>query len=220
MAVWTILTTSVTLIILGVPGILAGIVERKGRALYRIGVTWAWFVFKLNRVKLKVVGAEKLVRTRSYVFISNHLSHLDGLAAVLAMPHTLRFVAKKSLARVPVFGWAFKLARMIFIDRGDSAGAIETINRSARELRNGVSAFFFAEGTRSASGEMRPFKKGGVSFALKAQLPIVPVTIINSNRLLPKGALAIKKGIIRVIVGDPIEIAPFSEKYRDRLLSE
>ncbi len=218
MAIYSLVTTTILTLVVGVPALLMGIFERSGRALYRTGCTWAWLILKVHRVRLQVAGVEKLVRTRSYVFISNHLSHLDGLAMVLALPHTLRFVAKKSLARVPVFGWAFRLARMIFIDRGDGAGAIETINRSAQDLKNGISAYFFAEGSRSESGEMRPFKKGGVLFALKAGLHIVPVTVIGSNRLLPKGALGIKSGIIRIIVGDPIDTSPYGEENRGQLL--
>ncbi len=148
------------------------------------------------------------------------MSNLDPLAVARSIPNTLKFVAKKSLARIPVFGWAAKLARMIFIDRADSAAAIETINRYIKDLKNGISAFFFAEGTRSVNGAMKPFKKGGIVFAIKAQLPIVPVTILGSNRLMPKNSVRIRAGIMRIIVGRPIETRGFTLRDRDLLLKK
>ena len=80
MAIYSLVTTTILTLVLGVPALLAGIFERSGRALYRTGCAWAWLILKVHRVRLQVAGVEKLVRTRSYVFISNHLSHLDGLA--------------------------------------------------------------------------------------------------------------------------------------------
>ncbi|HDP80447.1 MAG TPA: 1-acyl-sn-glycerol-3-phosphate acyltransferase [Spirochaetes bacterium] len=220
MAIWTLFSTSVITLVMGVPALLAGIIERSSRALYRVGQVWVWLILKANRVKLRAVGVEKVMRDRSYVFIANHLSHLDSAAVAMVLPHVLRFVAKRSLARIPVFGWAIKLGRMIFIDRGDSAGAIETINQAVKDLRNGISAFFYAEGTRSETGRMRPFKKGGIVFAMKAKLPIVPITIIDSNRLLPKGSLSIKSGLIKVIVGDPVDTTEYTDENRDYLVKK
>jgi 1-acyl-sn-glycerol-3-phosphate acyltransferase len=169
-------------------------------------------------VKLVVSGLEKLNSRASYVFVSNHLSHLDTPAVAVSVPHTLRFVAKKSLSRIPIFGWATKLGRMIFIDRADSEGAIETLNRAVAGLRNGISAYFFAEGTRSETGEMRPFKKGGFILAMKAKLPVVPITIVGSDRLLPKGKIGIRSGVMRIIVGAPVDTAGYTEETRDLLL--
>jgi 1-acyl-sn-glycerol-3-phosphate acyltransferase len=218
MALWTIVTTTAYTILLGIPAMAVALFGRSGRAFYRIGRLWAWLLLKTHRVKLVVTGQEKLDSRMSYVFVSNHLSHLDTPAVAVCVPHTLRFVAKKSLSRIPVFGWATKLGRMIFIDRADSAGAIETLNKAVSGLRNGISAYFFAEGTRSETGEMRPFKKGGFILAMKARLPVVPVTIIGSDRLLPKGRIGIRSGIMRIVVGDPVDTAGYTEETRDLLL--
>jgi 1-acyl-sn-glycerol-3-phosphate acyltransferase len=161
-----------------------------------------------------------VARRTSYVFISNHLSNLDPLAVARSIPNTIKFVAKKSLARIPIFGWAARLARMIFIDRADSSRAIETINRYVKDLRDGISAFFFAEGTRSVNGAIRPFKKGGVVFAIKAQLPIIPVTIINSDCLLPKNSIRIRKGILKIVFGSPIDTRGFTLGDREFVLKK
>jgi len=217
MAIWTLLTTVIFTLVLGFPVILIALLSRTGKAPYSIGRLWVWLIMTTNRVKLHAIGLENVARRTSYVFISNHLSNLDPLAVARSIPNTLKFVAKKSLVRIPVFGWAAKLARMIFIDRTDSGRAIETINRYVRDLRDGISAFFFAEGTRSVNGAIRPFKKGGVVFAIKAQLPIIPVTIINSDCLLPKNSIRIRKGILKIVFGAPIDTRGFTLKDKELL---
>lgn len=218
MSVWTILTTIIYTMILGIPVIITAVFSRTGCIPYRLGLAWAWLIIKTNRVRIQIEGFEKIVRTRSYVFIANHSSNLDPPAIALALHNQLRFVGKKSLAKIPVFGWAIKMARMILIDRSDSCHARETINKAVSELKNGISACFFAEGTRSLDGRLQKFKKGGVMLALKARLPIVPVTVVGSYKLLPKNAMHIKSGVVRIIVGDPIDTSAFSENDRDVLL--
>jgi len=219
MAIWTLATTILFTLLLGIPIILMGIFSKTGRLPYLLGRSWAWVIIRANRVKLSVDGIENLVKNRSYIFISNHMSNLDPLAVAKAIPrtHTLRFVGKKSLSRIPVFGWAARIGRVIFIDRSNSQKAIESINRTIQELKNGISAFFFAEGTRSSNGKIKSFKKGGVALALKAKLPIIPITVINSHNLLPKNSLKVRKGIIKIIVGDPIDTSSYTESDRDIL---
>ena len=216
-AAWTILTTVVYTVILSIPIIFTAPFSPTGRVPYRLGWAWAWLLMKTNRVRMQVEGIEKILCSRSYVFIANHASNLDPPAVALALKNQLRFVGKKSLARVPLFGSAVRLAKMILIDRDDSKGARETIDRSIAELKGGISAIFFAEGTRSTDGRLQAFKKGGIMLALKAKLPIVPITIVNSHRLLPKNAVSIKAGIMRIIIGDPIDTNGYCEQDRDLL---
>jgi len=218
MSFWTVFTTTVYTMLLGIPVIVTALFSKTGCIPYRLGLAWAWLIMKTNRVGIQIEGFEKLVRTRSYVFIANHASNLDPPAIALALHNQLRFVGKKSLAKIPVFGWAVKMARMILIDRSDSLSARNSINKAVIELKNGISACFFAEGTRSLDGRLQKFKKGGIMLALKAKLPIVPVTIIGSHTLMPKNAVRIKSGVVRIIVGDPIDTSAFSEKDRDALL--
>jgi 1-acyl-sn-glycerol-3-phosphate acyltransferase len=174
-------------------------------------------VIKTNRIKVKIKGIEKLHRDCSYIFISNHSSNLDPPVIAYTLKNTLRFVAKKSLARIPLFGLAIRRARVIVIDRDDSNGSREAINRALKDLRAGVSAFFFAEGTRSSDGKLQRFKKGAVILALKAKLPVVPITIAGSHQLMPKKSLRIRPGVVSVIIGDPIDTSAFTEDDRDFL---
>ncbi len=217
MIIWTLLTTVLFTLLIGIPIILVAFLSKTGKTPYKMGRFFSWLVMRANLVKLHVVENKNVFKQKSYIYISNHLSNLDPLAVSNSVPNPLRFIGKASLAKIPVFGWAAKMAKTIFIDRTNSTRAVETINKSIRELKDGISAFFFAEGTRSTDGTVKPFKKGAVALAIKAKLPIVPVTIINSDKLLKKNSLRIKKGVLKVIVGDPIDTTRFTMEDIDKV---
>ncbi len=218
MAAWALTTTALYTVILGILVIVISFFSKTGRIPYKFARMWSWLVVKTNRVKVRIEGRENLRAHCSYIFMSNHASNLDPPVIAYTLEHTLRFVAKKSLTRIPVFGTAIRFARMIVIDRDDAQGAREAINRAVRDLNGGISAFFFAEGTRSLDGRLQKFKKGGVMLAMKTKLPIVPITIIGSYELLPKNAIRIKPGVVRVIISDPIDTKAYTEDDRDVLL--
>jgi len=220
MSLWTITTTIVYTVFLGIPAIFIALFSKTGKAPFKMARPWAWLIMKTNRVKLVVEGLENIAKNNSYVFISNHSSNLDPLAVARAIPQTLRFVGKKSLAKIPIFGWACRLGKIIFIDRADSQAAVETINKTAKDLKDGISAYFFAEGTRSKDGHLQAFKKGGIVFAMRAKLPIVPITILGSHSLLPKNAFRIRPGIMKIIVGDPIDTSSYSENDKESVLQQ
>ena len=215
---WAAATTIFYTLILGPTVLLLSLFSKSGRTPYKIGRFWAWLIMRTNRVKVSVDGLEKIDRERSYVFMSNHSSNLDPLAIAWKLSHPLRFIAKQSLERIPLFGWAARRAKVIFIDRSDSPKSIDRINQAIQELKDGISAYFFAEGTRSVGGKLQAFKKGGVVLALKAKLPIVPITFLDSHKLFPKRALRIKPGVMKVIVDEPIDTTSFSEEDRERVL--
>jgi 1-acyl-sn-glycerol-3-phosphate acyltransferase len=213
----SISVTFAATILFGIPALLSAIIDRTGRTPYRIGQTWARIILKLNGVRVRVEGLSNIDKKTSYVFISNHQSNLDGLAIGTALPSPLRFVIKKSLLKIPIMGQAFKLGRMIPIDRSDGQKAIETINRYGRELKNGISALFFGEGSRSRDGKLQPFKKGGIIFSITSRLPLVPVTVINSFNLMPSGAFHIRKGTITIVIGKAISTSGYGPEHADQL---
>jgi len=215
---WGFGTTGIYTLAAFVPIILLAPFSRTGRAPYTIGKIWSQLIFWTNRVKLETAGVENIHTNRSYVFMANHVSHLDPPAVALAIPNTLRFIGKLSLSRIPVFGPAARRAGVIFIDRGDAEKSHAELNRSITVLKEGVSTLFFAEGTRSLGGQLLPFKKGGVMLALQTGLPIVPVTVTGSYALFPKKQLFIRPGTVHVEIGTPIEVAGFTPADRDRLL--
>jgi len=141
--------------------------------------------------------------------MSNHRSQFDILAVVVGLSdHQLRWVAKKELTRVPVFGWALKHTGHIIIDRSDSQQAIASLRAARSQMERGISVVLFPEGTRSEAGQaLLPLKKGGFMLALETGFPIVPVVVRGSREILPRGSWRAAPGEIEVVVGGPIQVA-------------
>ena len=137
--------------------------------------------------------------------MGNHESALDILFGVAAIPNKIVFLAKKELFNIPVFGWAMKAAGMIKIDRQNPEIARKSVDNAVDILvRSSFSTLIYPEGTRSESGELLPFKKGGFILAIRSQLPVVPVTIVGAREALPKGRYNIRQKRIAVIIDRPI----------------
>ncbi|MFH1981016.1 MAG: lysophospholipid acyltransferase family protein [Pseudomonadota bacterium] len=218
LGLWVFGTTALYTLLVVPPILAAAVFSRGGRAPFFFGRLWSWMLLKTHRVRVVAIGGELLQPDHSYVFISNHASHLDSPAIALSLPHTLRFIGKMSLSRIPFFGWATRRIGIIYIDRNDPENARRTLSTAGASLTGGVSTLFYAEGTRTTDGRLQPFKKGGVMLALKTGLPIVPITVVGSRTLMPKHALRIRPGTIRVIIGPPIETVGKSPAQRDALI--
>ena len=144
---------------------------------------------------------------RPYVFAANHLSTVDIFALFVVVPVNIRFIAKKQLGHIPLFGWAMAAGRFIFIDRQNPAAARRSIARAAARIRSGTSVAIFPEGTRTRDGTLGPFKKGGVRLAAEAGVPIVPIAIRGSREIMPRGSVFLRRGTVHVDVGEPIATA-------------
>ena len=176
---------------------------------------------------LRVAGARVIVRRdaeldpdRSYVFVSNHTSNLDVAAILSVNDHPIRFIAKKELSRIPLFGWAAKRMGHVFIDRKDHGGATKAIReRIGRGLR-GASLFFFAEGTRSVADELLPFKKGAAVAALETHLVCGRIAVAGARAVLkPKGLSLFQPGTVAVVFGAPIPSSSHALERRDELVA-
>jgi len=200
-------------------GLLIGLCG-EGDASERLMRGWCRFVLFCAGAHV-VARVHPLDPTRSYVFVSNHTSHIDVPAIVSVSPAPLRFIAKRELSRVPLFGWAARRMGHVFIDRRDSHGAAKVISdRIARGLQ-GIGLFFFAEGTRSTTDDLLPFKKGAAIAALDAAIDCVPIGVAGARAVLaPKGFSLFRPGTIAVVFGAPIPIAGHTLADRDRLVAE
>ncbi|MEW6430334.1 MAG: 1-acylglycerol-3-phosphate O-acyltransferase [Myxococcota bacterium] len=172
---------------------------------------WSPVLLWAGGAQLEVQGLEGLDRKRPYVFVSNHQSTIDIPALFVALPWNTRFVSKKALMYVPFLGWYMWLAKFIFVDRGNRKTAIASLDKAAQQIRDGISIIVFAEGTRSPDLTVKPFKKGPFALAMKAGVPIVPVAIEGSGKLMPKNRWVITPGPIKVLVGKPIDPQPFGD---------
>ncbi len=205
-------------LILGPLAILAALITRRGWPVDVLGRLWCRLIVWTCGIRVEVDGLEHLVPGRSYILISNHLSNFDIWCTLATVPATIRFVAKKELLRVPVFGQALAVSDHIVIDRQDPESAIATINAAALRSPEGVCILFYAEGTRSPDGKVHAFKKGGVTLALRTQLPIIPMSISGTRKFLPKGCAVIRpSGRVKIVFDAPIETAGLSLDRRDEL---
>ena len=186
-------------------------------SMWFVKVPWSRGLLWAGGATLEVSGLENVAKDKPHVFVSNHQSTIDIPVLFAALPSDFRFVAKKALMYVPMLGWYMWLARFVFVDRANHRDAVASLEKAAAQVRGGISIAMFAEGTRSETNGVLPFKKGPFALAMKAGIPIVPVAIEGSGRLMPKNSWNITPGPIRVSIGPPIDPTQFGED-RDALL--
>jgi 1-acyl-sn-glycerol-3-phosphate acyltransferase len=188
----------------------AGLLSRTGNLAFSISKLWAYTMLAVSFVRTGIKNKNKIQKGTSYIIISNHQSLYDIIALVTTLGVQFRWIIKKELLKIPVFGYGLYASRNIFIDRSNTASAIESINKGFERLPEGVSVMVFAEGTRSPDGQIQEFKKGGFVTAVRRKIPILPVTVNGSRRILPKKSLAMTPGKIQVVVGDPIDVTGYT----------
>jgi 1-acyl-sn-glycerol-3-phosphate acyltransferase len=200
-----------------------------------IGLTWSWIsgdsgiLYRLGRfcirvsgwlcgVKVIQQGREKIAPGATYVFLSNHQGNFDGPVLCHAIPRDWKALIKKEMMRLPVLSLVLKHVKFVPIERLNPKKAQEAIDYGAKLLKEGCSFVAFPEGTRSRDGRLGEFKKGVFIMAIKAQVPIIPVTIAGSAQIQPPGKYSIRPGCIKIIFHDPIITAGMQLEDRHRLV--
>ncbi len=183
------------------------------------GQGWSRTILRASGCTVRVEGLENIRPDEPQVLVGNHQSWFDVFAVAANLPKSFHFVAKKELENVFLFGRAWKAAGHISVDRSDHASAIASLEEAGKQLRAERSAVvMFAEGTRSPTDAMLPFKKGAFMLALHSGVPIVPFAVAGSRRILPKGSWRVRPGPIIVRFGPPIPAAALGQGERDALL--
>jgi 1-acyl-sn-glycerol-3-phosphate acyltransferase len=218
--VWLASWAGLATLVLFLPITLAALVSRTGNLAFQISRVWAWVMLKAAGVRTRIRGKERIESDRSYVVIVNHQSLYDIPTLVTALGIQFRWIIKKEILKVPLFGYALYASRNIFIDRSNRESAIESIHRGMARLPRGASVLFFAEGTRSPDGNIHDFKKGGFVTAIEGKLPILPVTVNGSRKVLAKKSVVFRPGSIEVVVGDPIETAGCTDEALEELMRQ
>lgn len=178
----------------------------KGMVSHITAKTFSKAMLFFAGARLKIEGIEKIDKKEKYIFVSNHLSYFDIPVLISAIPNNLRFIYKKSIAYVPFFGWAVYLGGYVAVDRSNARSGFQAIKKAASIIKNkGLSFIIFPEGTRSIDGNLGNFKRGAFLLASEVKEKIVPVTIIGSDKVLPKKSYRIKDGEVKVIIGEPLE---------------
>jgi 1-acyl-sn-glycerol-3-phosphate acyltransferase len=192
----------------------------RGRWFYLLARVWSRGILLSSFVRLERRFESPLTSGQTYIFMSNHQSLLDIPALIVALPGETRFLAKRALFQIPLFGWALKLGGFISIDRSDRSRASESFGEAIGELARGASAVVFPEGTRSDDGRLLPFQRGGFLLALKSGLPIIPVGIRGSGAARPARGYRVVPGPITVSCGRPVDPADYGVRNKQRLTEE
>ncbi len=189
--------------------------QNLGHAIARF---WSRLNLALSGVSASIMGEENIQPNQPYIVMANHQSHYDVFALMWIIPLQIRWIIKMELRKIPFFGFACERVGYIFIDRGDHAKARESLKAAGERIGGGASVIFFPEGTRSADGRLRPFKKGGFVIALEAQVPILPVTVLGGKEILPKGTLRILPGDMKIIIHEPIPVDGYTYETKEQLM--
>ena len=195
---------SVYTIVLGAASIVSSLFDHRGYFAHGCARAWSWLILKTTGVRVRVEGLERIAPATTYVFVSNHQSIYDTPVVFASLPYQLRIIAKESLARFPVLGWHLRRGGHLFVDRShpDRAGILA---RWRALVSQGLSLIIYAEGTRSADGHVSRFKAGSFLLAIQAGLPIVPLAIVGTRAVMPKGRLRTEPADVTLIVHDPIQ---------------
>ncbi|MHB8811018.1 MAG: lysophospholipid acyltransferase family protein [Desulfobulbaceae bacterium] len=188
--------------------------QRKGQLFPRL---WGRAMCRLAGVPVRVEGTENLSAEQTYIFMGNHVSQFDIFAGQGYFPHDFRWIVKKELFRIPVFGAAMRRAGLVAIDRSHGREAMKSLNAAAEHINSGTSVLIFPEGTRSQDGTLQPFKAGVITLAIKAGVPVVPVGFIGTHEVLPKGRFLARPGEVLIRIGRPISVQAYTMKDKHQL---
>jgi 1-acyl-sn-glycerol-3-phosphate acyltransferase len=217
-SVATYVAISLYVLIVGPPGLLIVFLFRWVDLLFVLARGGVRLGLGLSGIRYRVEGAEGIPRGRTVVFCANHVSNIDAPLLFVALPRP-RMLFKAEFLKVPILGRAACMAGFIPVQRHNKEQSQRAVDQAAAALGRGESFLVFPEGTRSRTGEVQPFKKGGFIMAIKAQVPVVPVAIEGGREAMAKGSAVIRPVMVRIRVGRPVDTHGMTFDDRDRLVA-
>jgi 1-acyl-sn-glycerol-3-phosphate acyltransferase len=192
------------------------LITKNPDAMYRTAMNAIRLLLWIVGVRVRVEGLEN-VPTRVCIFAANHISAIDPMAFIPAIPRRVAILVKTELFRIPFLGAAMRAAQFVPVDRADREAAAATLESGVERLKKGTSLAIYPEGTRSPDGRLRPLKKGAFIMAVEAGVPIVPVSIAGAQKIMQKGDWKISAGDVTVRFGPAVDGADYTAENRDEL---
>ena len=221
LALFQILYVVLITLFVGVVEFFASPFDRKGHVFYWLSQLHSRTILWVCRVKVVAHGLENIDTNNTYIFASNHASLFDIPAVIASFPGRVRMVYKRELEKIPFFGWGLKLSKVyIGIDRSRSRDASRSLDEAVEKIRSGASVLLFAEGTRTSDGKLQQFKRGAFNMAMRAGVPVVPLTINGSYRILQKGKIRFNPGTITLVFDKPIPVPAQEGKDAELMLRD
>jgi 1-acyl-sn-glycerol-3-phosphate acyltransferase len=201
----------------GCISLLCGLWDKSGRQQHAIARVWAQTILLISLSPVKIVGAEKLRVHNTAVYASNHLSYMDTPVLFAKLPFQFRILAKQSLWKTPFIGWYLNHSGQVPVDTNSPRSLIASLNRGVATLKQGLPLVLFPEGGRAATGQLQTMMSGCAYMAIKAQVPLIPTTLVGTYELLPIHVYALHPRPIQIIVGDPILTTGLTTRDADAL---
>lgn len=204
----------------GCISLIAGLWDKSGSQQHAIARAWARTLLLLSFSRVSIIGTEKLHLHETAVYASNHLSYMDTPALFAKLPFQFRILAKQALWKIPFIGWYLNRSGQVPVDQSSARNAVASLNRGVATLKHGLPLVIFPEGGRAATGQTQPFVSGAAYMALKAQVPLIPITLIGTYELLPIHTYALNPRPLLIIIGDPIPTANLTTRDADTLTQQ
>lgn len=196
-----------------------GETEKRDAMVGKVVPNWARKLIELSGSRVTVVGAEKLPKDETVLFVSNHQGNFDIPLLLGYIDKPKAFMAKKEMEKMPMVSSWMRYMQCVFMDRDNPRESLKAIKAGAEKLKEGYSMVIFPEGTRSEDGKLKEFKQGAFKLATKSGVPIVPVTISGSKKIMEKGSLKINPAEVKLFISEPVYMT--EEYIKDtKLLSE
>jgi 1-acyl-sn-glycerol-3-phosphate acyltransferase len=204
-------------LVLGIPSAIVfipwAVITGSATPLYNAAQAISRAAFRLARIRVTVAGRESVPARTACIFMANHVSNLDPPALIPRIPGRTAAFLKRSLMKIPVLGYAFKLGEFIPVDRdGRMESAQQSVAQARRVLAKGLHITAFVEGTRSPDGRMLPFKKGPFYLAKETGAPCIPVSIYGTESIMAKGSVRIKPGTAHIIFHEPVNPGDYATR--------
>jgi 1-acyl-sn-glycerol-3-phosphate acyltransferase len=201
-------------LIFGPLSLISSLFDKKGKLQHLCARCWSRFILKLTGVKIEIEGLENLACRGPVILMSNHQSLYDIPVLLLSIPFQFGFLSKESLFKIPLLGWHMSRAGYIPIDRSDSRDGVRSLLEGVQKIKGGKSVVIFPEGTRSLDNKIGLFKLGGFVMAIKAGIPIIPITINGSGKVIQKGEKRFSPNTIKIIIGSPVPTETYTSKEK------